>query len=182
MSRGSVRTARRYAKALSESYNISDLESVRDELTILAQVWRQDRSLRDFILNPAISLDARHSVLREMGTAARKNDQYLSNLLSLLLANGRIQLLPLIADSFAEIVAALRKLLQIEIISAFPIPGAEQQDIVSKIKNDIGTVPEVKWSIDPNILGGLLIKSGDRLIDRSIKGSLNKFKEDLLVR
>lgn len=81
----------------------------------------------------------------------------------------------LIDDFFAKVPEAARKLSgQVEVVSAMPLSEAEQQ----KVKKEIGA-DEVTFSVDPRILGGLIVRAGDRVVDGSVRSNLDELASRL---
>jgi len=176
----SEKLSKRYAKALLESCRDDNVESMREALQSLSQVWQTIASFREAVLNPANSREDLVAVIRDVAQQVKVDDQILLNFLLVLLENDRMTSLPQISTSFSLLVDALRKVLALEITSAFELSEAEKNDLQDKIKQQFGSLVSIKWKTDQKIIGGLLIQSGDKLIDRSLRGSLSSLRETLL--
>jgi F-type H+-transporting ATPase subunit delta len=104
-----------------------------------------------------------------------------ANFLQLLVENDRFGYLPEIGQEFAAAVAQLKKSLALEVVSAFPLPSDERSSLETRIKGEFGAMASISWSVDPLILGGLLIKAGDKLLDGSVGGSLERIRAELVA-
>lgn len=180
MSKQNVRIARRYARALYESSKLEELDGLYAAIADVTEAWRESIELRAALLNPAVNLEARRAVAKEMGTRAYGGRPELGNFLSVLLDNRRMEVLPEVADELKRIVDEVRKLLTLEVISAFPLDDAERSAFESRIREKFGTIASISWGVDESLIGGLVIKHGDRVLDTSIRGSLEGMRTALL--
>jgi F-type H+-transporting ATPase subunit delta len=182
MAKAEGTVARRYARALFELCPPALWEQMRDAIREVASVWQNDKQLRMAINNPAIALAQRMHVLADIAERVSKGDQTLKNFLMLLLENGRVATLPRVAEVFSGMIDEVRKLLSLEIISAFELPDPEKTNVQEQIKAEYGALATIAWKVDRQILGGLLIKTGDRLLDSSVRGSLEKMRVLLMAQ
>lgn len=180
MSKHNVRIARRYARALYESSKLEELDGVYSALADVTESWRDSIELRAALLNPAVNLEARSSVAREIGSRAFGGRPEVGNFLAILLENGRIETLPEVTEELKRIVDEVKKLLTLEIASAFPLDDGERSSFENRIREKFGTMASISWSIDPSLIGGLVVKHGDRVLDTSIRGSLEGIRAALL--
>jgi F-type H+-transporting ATPase subunit delta len=123
----------------------------------------------------------REMVIESIALRYRQDDKRLANFFHTLLKNGRLQALPQISANFKSMLDELKKLLALEITSAFPLSDSERGEIQEKIQRDYGSLATISWKTDPEILGGLIIKYGDRLLDASVSGSLEHMRAALLA-
>lgn len=180
MSKSEGKVAKRYARAIFESLELSQLDQMEQALSSLSKSWLESEQLKVAILNPSLSQNIREQVIRDLANSVRPGDEKLANFLCVISANKRFGSLPEIAKVFSEIVAQVKKLLSIEITSAFALPENEKNEIEGKIRQDVGSSARVQWVTDRKILGGLLIKTGDKLLDASVSGALAKARAQLV--
>ncbi|MBX7142949.1 MAG: ATP synthase F1 subunit delta [Oligoflexia bacterium] len=180
MSKTAGKVSRRYARALFELCAPAQVEKMRDSLNTFAKLWQKSTELREALINPALPLAQRAAALRDIGLRIADNNETFANFLQLLLDKGRLSGIVGIATSFSKMVDELKKLLALEITSAFPLPAMEQSAIQNKIQAEFGSLASIEWRTDRALLGGLLVKSGDRLLDGSVRGSLEKVRGLLL--
>ncbi len=179
MAKAEGKVAKRYAKALLELCAPAQLEAVRDALNEFAALWSSDMQLRGALLNPAIPANSRNAIVSDIAGKIRSGDKNFLSFLLLLVQNGRCNVLPEIARVFSTMIDELKKLLSLEITSAFEVPANEKGDLQSKIQSQYGAMASLTWKTDGSLLGGLLIRAGDKLLDSSVKGSLEKIRSRL---
>ena len=180
MKKQSRSIARKYANALFELYQIPELEGLKDSLFEALRLWEEHAGLRENLLNPALSLHDRSDVLRAIGQKIRPADAHFTNFLVLLLQNKRLADLRSIAEAFSAIIDEVKKVLALQIKSAFELPAAEKEGIARKFQSDYGSAVSIEWVVDPSLIGGMSIKTGDRLLDGSLKGALERLRAELL--
>jgi F-type H+-transporting ATPase subunit delta len=95
-----------------------------------------------------------------------------SNFLKLLLENGRIAVLPEIAEHFEALKAKVENSVDATITSAAPLSDAQQNDIAAALKARLGREVRVETEIDENLIGGAVIRAGDVVIDGSLRARL----------
>lgn len=181
MKKSDVRLARRYAKALFELYDHAVLEDVKWAFFGLRDTWLGSAEMRDALSNPSYPVAQRMEALREIAYMLRQDDERFVNFLSLLLRNERLHILPEVAISFATLVDDFQAMLNVTVISAFPLSEEEKKDIVTRMKADYSPMVSVSWEVNPSIVGGLVIKAGDLVLDGSVNGSLEKIRKNLLM-
>jgi F-type H+-transporting ATPase subunit delta len=163
----------RYASALfdlaSEKGVVTAVES---DLDTLGEALKGSEDLTALIRNPKISRDATakaiDAVAGVLGLSALTK-----NFLGVLAANRRLSALPEIVRAFAAIAAAQRGEVTAEVTSAHPLNDDQLAQLASKLKVREGKEVKIKASVDPEILGGLVVRIGSRQIDSSIRTRLN---------
>lgn len=173
-----TKIAPRYARALFELVPESELDAVAAVLGELALAWQESKELRDVILNPGVPVQERTAVLRGL-VESSSCAEIVGNFLSMLLENQRISALAEIQAAFAQELAAVREVLAIEITSALPLDEAEKARITERLQTECGSLVSVTWRQDTNLIGGFLIKTGDRVLDNTVRGSLEKIRQSL---
>lgn len=173
--------ARKYASALFELYQLPQLDALKSSLFEAVRLWEDNSALRESLLNPALPLEERSQALRSLAQLIRPEDTNFSNFLVLLLRNKRLPELRLIADALSGIIDEVKRVLALRISSAFEIPLAEKDLIKSRIESEYGSMASIEWAVDPALIGGMIIKSGDKLLDGSLKGALDRLRVELLA-
>jgi len=170
-------TARRYAEAalsLAERDGslgdwVRALETASTRLTD-AQVMR-------VLADPAIAFDDRRRVAEAMlGDAITGGPR---NLVLLLVQRGRIELLPRVAAELRRLWEQRQGIVRAVVTSAAPLSEAETDAVRAKLAAMTGDQVEVELQVDPALLGGLLVRMGDRLIDGSVRGRLERLRARL---
>jgi F-type H+-transporting ATPase subunit delta len=176
------RVAKRYARALLGLSQQSDPDAVKTALEALSKSWTENAELRNALQNPATPIDQRISVMKAIGQrlvgSSAVSDVFV-NFLSVLLINGRLRAIPQVAVFFKDMLDELKKVLALEVTSAFPLSESEKQDLQGRLQREYGRLASINWNVDREILGGLVIKYGDRLLDASVRGSLESLRTQL---
>ncbi len=171
--------ARRYAEALLEiARRDGTLDAWLDDLRLSAETAAEPDVAR-VVDNPAVPAVARREVLEKLlgGRIARPA----LNLALLLAARGRLALLPGIALEYKRLVDRERAVVTALVTSAMPFEPAELTAVASRLASLTGRTVEVEARVDPALVGGLVIRVGDRLIDASVRGRLERLRDQLVA-
>ena len=174
------RLAKRYARALFELYKQESLDAADAALHEIAETWEQQEVFRTAMLNPSSSVTDREAVLKEVASLALANDETLASFLVVLLQNHRLSYLPAISRQFSFLLRSLKEQLSFVVTSAFPLSDEEKQSFKQSAEQQFGSLVQVEWHTDESLIGGLLVKAGDTVLDNTISGSLEKMRGSLL--
>jgi F-type H+-transporting ATPase subunit delta len=100
-------------------------------------------------------------------------------LLSLLTENGRLGYLPEIADRFEELKADHQNVAEVEIVSAAVLEEGQKQRLARALQSRLGRDVRLHCSVDPALIGGAVVRSGDLAIDGSLRGKLERLETEL---
>jgi len=92
--------------------------------------------------------------------------------LELLIDKKRLGLLPLVCGDFARLVARDRKLAKARVACPRPLSSAEQEKLKERLKRFCGADVELEWTRDPGLIGGVVVRLGDWVLDSSLRGRL----------
>jgi F-type H+-transporting ATPase subunit delta len=106
-----------------------------------------------------------------------KVDTQKKNFLSLLAENSRLAVLPEIAVLFNAALAAQEKKLHVTAIAATPLSDTYQQKLVQALTKRLHRQVELHCEVEPDLLGGVIIRAGDTVIDGSVRGKLARLNE-----
>ena len=163
----------RYASALfdlaSEQGFVTAVES---DLEKLGEALKGSDDLAALIRNPKVSRDDTAKAMDAVGGVLGLSP-LTKNFIGVLAANRRLAALPDIVRSFATIAAAQRGEVNAEVTSAHPLDDKQIAQLAAKLKAREGKEVKIKASVDPEILGGLVVRIGSRQIDSSIRTRLN---------
>jgi F-type H+-transporting ATPase subunit delta len=101
------------------------------------------------------------------------------NLLQVLVDRGRLEELPAISSAFAERVSAAEGRIAVEVTSAIPLPDDLRDKVVARIREQSGKTPEITEHVDPDIIGGLVIRVGGVVTDASVRGRLHGLRRTI---
>ncbi len=168
--------ARRYAEAvfdIAEAHNSFDRWT--KELSAIAAVQQQPQ-LAKFFASPAVSMSTKESLLTQQ---LRGMSQESMNLVRLLLRKGRFVLASQIADQYQRLLNEHRGISTAEVTSAVPLDPEELKAVAARLSSMTGRQVVVETRVDPSIIGGIVARIGDQLIDASVKGRLEALKKRL---
>jgi F-type H+-transporting ATPase subunit delta len=170
-------SARRYAEA---AFEIADrdgtLEQWLTELELAATALAEPDVAR-LLANPALPIAVRADAIQRAlgGTLSDKA----RNLVLLLLRRGRIDLLPSVAREFRALFEKRQGIVRATVISATPLADDEQNTLREKLSQMAGGDVEMTIEVDPGILGGVIVRLGDRMLDGSVRGRLERLRSRL---
>ena len=169
--------AGRYASALYDLAKERDLvAAVEGDLATLAQAIRESDDLAALIRNPEVSRKASAGAVD--GVAGLLGlSQLTKNFLGVLAENRRLAKLPEIARAFAAIAAAERGEITAQVVTAHPLADEQRRELAAKLKAREGRDVTIDASVDPAILGGLIVTIGSRRIDGSLRTRLNSLAQ-----
>jgi F-type H+-transporting ATPase subunit delta len=170
--------ARRYAEAAFEVAKRDDtLEAWRAELDAAAAIVGDERVAR-MLGNPAVPLETRFEMAEAtFGTVVNRP---VLNLIGLMLRRGRIHELPRIAAEFRRLDNARQGITIATAISAAPLGTDEIRALTERMEQFTGGRVELEVQVDPSLLGGVVVRVGDRLIDGSVRGRLERLRTELV--
>jgi F-type H+-transporting ATPase subunit delta len=170
--------ARRYAEAAFEIATRDEtVERWRAELDAAAAVVAQEDVGRA-LANPSIALEERTASAREI--FSRIVSPQALNLVALLIRRGRIADLPRLADEFRRLDNARQGITLAMATSALPLDRDEIRELTEQLERLTGGRVELEIQTDPALLGGLVVRVGDRLIDGSVRGRLERLRNQLV--
>jgi F-type H+-transporting ATPase subunit delta len=163
--------ARRYAQALFELLDASNIEPTRAALTGLGQAIKDSVALRHVVASPAFGAEVKIAVLAELGSrlgCPPVGRAFLSQLVK----KNRVGFLPEIAEAFAKLADAAKGIQQITVSSAAAIPPAEQNRISTRLREMLKRQIDVTFHTDARHLAGLQIHLGSTVVDSTVHGRL----------
>lgn len=174
---GNRSTARRYAEA---AFEIAERDGSVDawlDAFAAAESLLDEPGLTRLLANPAIPAAQRAALLEQV--AGERITGGPRRLLQLLVARGRIERLPEVAREFRRLNRLRAGITQAAITSATPLTEAEVAALTAQLTGMTGGSVEVSLSVDPELLGGVQVRLGDRLIDGSVRGRLERLRSKL---
>ena len=169
----------RYASALFELASDQNVAAaVEGDLAKLGQALTASDDLGELIRNPEIARDdaarAMNAVAGELGA-----HQVTKNFLGVLSANRRLAALPQIIGSYAAIAAASRGEVTADVTSAHPLSDDQLTALAAKLRQREGRDVKIDAHVDPELLGGLVVRIGSQQIDSSIRTRLNSLAQEI---
>ena len=167
----------RYASALFELASSNGAATVVEaDLANLAEALVASDNLAALIRNPQIGRDAAARAVDAVAALLGAGD-LTKKFLGVVAANGRLAALPDINRAFAAIAAAARGEVTAEVTSAYPLAADQLAALATRLKASEGKDVKINASVDPELLGGLVVRIGSRQIDGSIRTRLNSLAQ-----
>jgi F-type H+-transporting ATPase subunit delta len=171
---------RTYARALYEAAKEKDrLDAVREELGDFVEAQRQVPELRELLRNPQLDKTIKASALEEL---LGGDEGLVRNFLLLLAEKNRAGEIEEIAREFDRLVAQAEGILDVELTTAVELSDQEARDVITQIEKASGRKVEATQRVDPNLIGGLVLQAGSLRLDSSVRGRLDRLRQELTTR
>lgn len=162
--------ARPYARAVYQlATDTASVEGWSDALGLMAAV-ADNAAMADVLDNPQLGRDQKGDLLIQV-IGDKLTDQQ-KNLIKLMAENSRLQALPEVVDQFEIYRAEAEGKIDAEVVSAFPLSDEQEQVIAAALKTRLGREITLSTAVDESLIGGVVIKAGDIIIDGSMKFQL----------
>ncbi|WP_309623976.1 F0F1 ATP synthase subunit delta [Novosphingobium sp.] len=163
----------RYASALFELASESGkVSAVEKDLAAMGEALAVSDELAALIRNPRLGRDAAGQTIAALAKAL-KLSALTTQFVGVLAQNGRLAKLPDTIRAFAAIAAAARGEVSAEVTSAHPLDAGQLAEIAAKLRLREGKDVKLTAHVDPDVLGGLIVRIGSTQIDSSIRTRLN---------
>jgi len=173
-----ITIARPYAKA---AFAIAKQEKAIDKWDSFLQMGSQivnDKRVQMFLQDPRFNIEERCAWL--MDACASTITEEGKNFLKLLASKQRLMLLPEVAVLFEQYRIEQEKIVNVEVISAAPLNSTQQKALEQALKIRLQRDVVLETQVDSNLIGGLIIKAEDLVIDGSLRGKLSRLHEALI--
>lgn len=169
--------ARRYAEAAFQIATRDGTVSEWADRLELAGALVADERMARIIDSPSIPYEERNGLMRE--ALAWPEEDAALNLVRLLLRRGRASLLPRLSHEFRRLVNRSAGVVEATVASAVPLEEADVAALRARLEGMTGAHVRLAASIDPSLIGGLVVRVGDTMIDSSVRGRLERLREQL---
>jgi F-type H+-transporting ATPase subunit delta len=166
-----------YARSLFEAAKErGKLDEVRDQLGKVAAALGEDRNLQVFFFSPYFSTEEKKDGLRKTVTGA---DELVANFLELLIENHRVPAIFRVRRVYDELWADENKLLPVQITSAVELDAKVVKEIADEIGKRTGRKIDLATEVEPDILGGIVVRVGNSILDASIRNRLERLRKQV---
>ena len=174
--------ARRYAKALFAVGKENDAyEAYNETLQGVAGLYTSIPEVADSLTNPLYPVDVRMKVMSGLIDSI-KVDKISANFLNLLVEKKRAEILPEIAEEYKIMVDDAKNISHGSVTSAVELSDELQAQVQATLEKLTGKKVELSTSVDPSLIGGIVAKVGDLVLDGSIKTQLAGLKDSIKGR
>jgi F-type H+-transporting ATPase subunit delta len=169
---------RGYAEAMFSVAEAEDaLGVVEDELFRFARALEREQDLRDALADPALPAERKRAVLEEI--VGQRAHPVTVNLLGFIVEQGRARDLPAIVDELVALAAERRQAAVAEVRSAIPLDAEHRERLAEALGKATGKKVELKVVVDPSVVGGVVARVGDQVIDGTVRRRLELARERL---
>ena len=169
--------ARVYAQALFDAAREGGVvEKVRRDLGDFVAALAASAALRDVLADPRVETAAKHRVLHEI---ARGGQPLLANVLQLMLERGRFAAVPELRQVYDALATVEEGVVHVEVVSAAELTPETEKKIAARVQEATGRRVQLARRVDPDILGGLVLRVGDVIVDGSVKARIRQLRRRL---
>ncbi len=168
--------AERYATALFELCDEQRaLDAVASDLVSLKAAMADSAELRAVLRSPVLGRDVQARAIDAV-LAAGNAHPLVRNMVQVAARNGRLFALASVIDEFLAELARRRGEMTAKVVSATALSGPQQAALEDALKGVVGAKVAIDLSVDPALIGGMVVKIGSRMIDSSLRTKLNKLQ------
>jgi F-type H+-transporting ATPase subunit delta len=135
--------------------------------------------LRIVLRNPQIEPRTKADLLQEL---LGGSDELVRNFLRLVAEKGRIGEIEEIARELDRLIAAQERRIKVELTTAYELSDDDANDIVRQIEQSTGRTVEATRRVDPSLIGGLVLRADTLRVDASVRGRIERLRQDLVTR
>ena len=167
-----------YARSLFEvAQEHEKLDVVRDQLGEFADALNETRELQVFFFSPYFSTEEKKDGLHKAVTGA---DESVANFLELLLENHRMPVVFRVRRDFDRLWEEANRLLPVQITSAIELDPSIAERIGDEIGRQTGRTVQLTSTVDPDVIGGIVLRVGNSILDASIRNRLENLRKQVV--
>jgi F-type H+-transporting ATPase subunit delta len=168
-----------YAQALLEAAQEKKrLDTVRKQFDEFATALRDSDELRSFLQNPQVEVLTKQAALDEL---LKGSDELLLNFVRLLADKSRIGEVEQVHEEWTRLLAQQERILELELQTAVELSDKEAAKVVGQIEKASGRKIVATRTVDPDLIGGLVVQAGSLRLDASVRGRLEQLREQLIT-
>lgn len=172
-----IQVASRYAKSLIDlAVEQKSLEAVKADIESFVNVTRQSTQLQAVLKNPIIGIDKKKAILNQL--FGPNSSKVVLSFFNIVVSKGRSEILYATAKEFMNEYNRRQGVLTAVVTSAAPLTEEQKAKIASLVIEATNKKVVLETNIDQDLIGGFVLKVGDKQIDTSIASSLNKLKKE----
>ena len=166
-----------YARSLFEVAKEHDeLDEVHEQLGQFADVLAENRQLQVFFFSPYFSSEEKKDNVPKV---IEGGNEYFVRFLQVLAEKHRLPVLFRIRRAFDELWAKEQNLLEVSVTSAVELDEETVKGIGKKIEEQTGQRVELSSAVDPDLIGGIVIRVGNKILDASVRNRLERFRRSV---
>lgn len=153
-------------------------QAIAADLAGVAQAIEQTPGLREFLRNPGIAAADRRTLLARAFDG--RVQPLLTHFIQVLAMRGRLGDLESVAESYARLMDARSGRVDVDVTVAASLSGEQLEAVRARVSEALGKHAVVRQVVDPAVIGGLVLRVGDQLIDGSVRGQLSRLRQQML--
>ena len=170
-----VRAALRYAKAVLDlAIDLKKADEVNDHMQFIASTIEENKDLQIMLYSPIIKAEQKRDALKAI--FGKNINNVSQGLINQLLDNKRLAILEDVAKQYSIIYDHHKGTQVAKVTSAIPLTDELKEKVLAKVKEIIGKKVTLENIVDPSIIGGFILKVGDKQYDASILGKMNNLR------
>lgn len=168
-----------YANALADiALEQGAAEPMLKQLSEFGAAFAESAELRTFLAAPGLSREAKHGVIEKL--AARMGaSKIIRNFLFVMVDNQRTPLLPDILEAFQQVIRRRQGVAEAEVSSTVNLSNAQKAQLLQTLERLTGKKIQAKYALEPELLGGAVVRIGDTIYDGSLRSRLNEMRARL---
>lgn len=170
--------AQQYSKALYEiGEENGNMRELYEELKEFWKTLQDNKKLKEALFHQRVLVEEKQAVFKDVFEDELSNDMY--KFLMLLIEKRRIYFLEIILESFRKLVHEHENIITVEVTTAVEMNSEIREKLKKRLNKFVDKKIDMKEHCDPDIIGGMVIKIGDYLIDGSIKSKLESLEDKI---
>jgi F-type H+-transporting ATPase subunit delta len=167
-----------YAAALLSAAEAEGVvDEVEDELFRFGRTLETSNDLRDALIDPALPNERKKALLEDL--LGERSTPTTIHLLELVVAQGRVRQLDVIAERVSELAAERRRMVVAEVRAAIDLSEEERRRLAEVLARATGKQIELKVIVDPEVIGGAVARVGEQVFDGTVRSRLEAARERL---
>lgn len=166
--------AKRYAQAV---FSLADETNAHDQwladLSLLAEAV-EDPTTGGFFVSPNVSDERKRAAVGQL--LPGESRKLVRNLAIMMIDRRRIDSVPLLVDVYRDLVLESRGIAVAQVTTAVEMTPAEEARVSAGLRDIVGREVELRTAVNPDIIGGMVARVGDRLVDGSVITQLNRLR------
>jgi F-type H+-transporting ATPase subunit delta len=168
-----------YANALADiAMAQGAAKPVAEQLIGFGALYGESAELRNFLASPGVTKEAKHRVIEKLLARAGGN-KTVRNFLFVIVDHQRTHVLPEMISAFQEVIRQRQGIMEAEVFSAVELSKVQKAEMEFTLEKLTGKRVEAKFSLQPALLGGAVVRVGDTVYDGSLRGRLNELRARL---
>lgn len=171
-----------YANALADvAFAQGAAEPTLKQLADFQAAFNASAELRNALASPGVPAEAKRAVIEKI-TARIGGGKIIRNFLYVIADHRRTHIVPEIVAAFEDVVRQRQGIAEAEVSSAFELSAAQKKRLSQTLERVTGKKIEARFTLDPSLLGGAVVRVGDTIYDGSVRNSLKEMRARLMAQ